>query len=73
MIHYVTVDTNRYSNPHMYDSRLNTYTAVTFEGARSFLHEYINRLKLHPISIYESYLPNRTQIVCWYTIKPQSY
>lgn len=72
MIHYLAIDTNPQS-PKMYDSRIGTEIKVQFDGARSFLHEYINKLRLEPISIYESELPPkpgerhyRTQIMCWY-------
>ena len=69
MLHHVSIDTNKYARPEMYDSRTGITSPVNFEGARSFLEEYINRLNLVPISIHESHLPNRVQLVCWYTMK----
>lgn len=69
MLYHISVDTNRYARPEMYDSRTKITTPIPHTGARSFLEEYINRLNLHPISIHESHLPNRSQLVCWYSVK----
>lgn len=72
MIHYLAIDTNP-QNPKLYDSRVGTEIRIQFDGARSFLRDYINKLKLEVVSIYESELPPkeeggsyRTQIMCWY-------
>jgi len=67
MLYHLTLDTNKYNKPQLFDSRNNITTPVQFEGARSFLEEYINRMHLTPISIHESHLPDRSQLVCWYT------
>jgi len=69
MLYHISLDANKHANPQLFDSRLNLTMHVNFEGARSFLEEYINRLQLNPISIYESHLPNRVQLICWYTMK----
>ena len=69
MLYHISLDTNKYATPQLFDSRTNETEYVNFEGARSFLEEYINRLNLTPLSIYESHLPNRIQLVCWYTMK----
>lgn len=70
MLHHLSIDTNKYAQPKMFDSRTGVLTPITFEGARSFLEEYVNRLGLKPISIYESHLPDRTQLICWYMTPP---
>lgn len=66
MLHYLSLDTNQYAKPQLYDSRTNTVQNVVFAGARTFLQNYINNHKLEPISIYESHLPDRVQLVCWF-------
>jgi len=68
MIYHISLDTNKHSKPEMYDSRTKVTTPVVFEGARSFLEEYINRNRLRPIAIHESHLPDRSQLVCWYEV-----
>lgn len=68
MLYHITIDANKYARPQLFDSRTNLVTYVQFEGARSFLEEYVNKLKLTPISIHESHLPDRIQLVCWYTV-----
>jgi len=69
MLYHISLDANKHANPQLFDSRVNKAIFVDFDGARSFLEEYINRLRLHPISIYESHLPDRIQLICWYTMK----
>jgi len=68
MLYHLTLDTNKYNKPQLFDSRTRRTTTVQFEGARSFLEEYVNRMHLTPISIHESHLPDRSQLVCWYTL-----
>lgn len=68
MLYHISLDTNKYNEPELYDSRTELTTPVSFTGARSFLEEYINKLHLTPISIHESHLPDRTQLICWYTV-----
>lgn len=68
MLYHISIDTNRYARPEMFDSRTKITTHISHNGARSFLEEYINRLNLQPISIHESHLPDRNQLVCWYTM-----
>jgi len=65
MLYHLSLDTNTL-NPKLFDSRTNTIQKVQFNGARSFLQEYINNNHLKPVSIYESHLPDRTQLICWY-------
>jgi hypothetical protein len=69
MLYHISIDTNKYHNPELYDSRTQLTTQVTFAGARSFLEEYVNRLGIQPISIHESHLPDRTQLICWYSVQ----
>lgn len=68
MLYHISLDANRHSNPELFDSRTQLTTPVSFQGARSFLEEYVNRLGLKPISIHESHLPDRVQLICWYTV-----
>lgn len=68
MLYHLTLDTNKYNKPKLFDSRTNLTTPVYFEGARSFLEEYINQTGITPISIHESHLPEKIQLVCWYTV-----
>lgn len=63
-LYYLSIDTRPNGRAQLYDSRLNQLTTVDFDGVRSFLVEYVNRLKLDVISIHESYLPEKTQLVC---------
>ena len=67
MLYHLTLDTNKYSKPQLFDSRTNRTTTVQFAGARSFLEDYINKLQLTPVSIHETHLPDRSQLICWYT------
>ncbi len=67
MLYHISLDTNKHNKPQLFDSRTNITTPVQFNGARSFLEEYVNRMQLNPVSIHESHLPDRSQLVCWYT------
>jgi len=65
-VHYISIDTSPNGRARMFDSRTNEVNTIDFAGVRSFLHEYINKLQLDIISIHESHLPQKTQILCWY-------
>jgi hypothetical protein len=67
MYHYLSIDTSP-RNPRMFDTLTGAERAVRFDGARSFLFEHLNETGKIPISIYESQLPDRTQIICWYKL-----
>ena len=67
MLYHISLDTNKYNKPLLFDSRTNLSTPVHFKGARSFLEDYINKLQLTPVSIHETHLPDRSQLICWYT------
>ena len=68
MLYHISLDTNKYNKPLLFDSRTNLTTPVHFKGARSFLEDYINKLQLTPVSIHETHLPDRSQLICWYTV-----
>ena len=68
MLYHNSLDTNKYNKPLLFDSRTNLTTPVHFKGARSFLEDYINKLQLTPVSIHETHLPDRSQLICWYTV-----
>lgn len=68
MLYHIALDCNRFSKPQLYDSRTQKYTSVRFEGARSYLEDYVNKQGYVPVSIHESVLPDRIQLVCWYRV-----
>jgi len=65
-VHYIAIDTQPNGKARMYDSRTEQSNTIDFEGVRTFLQKYINSFKLDVISIHESHLPQKTQLVCWY-------
>lgn len=69
MIYYFVVDLDC-PNPHIFDSYKLTNVPAIHNGVRTYIQNYINNNNYEPISMYESKLPDRTQLVTWFKLNP---